>query len=156
MKKTSMGVLAAGACAVAVALTAGQASAQSATERYPITPEQRGTADQVAQAGVPLSALAPNAPERYTVKKGDTLWDLSTMYLTSPWRWPELWGMNKDQIRNPHLIYPGQELLLVKDGGRARLQLARDSGGEPRMASSSRGSAMPAPTALRSRRSRTT
>jgi hypothetical protein len=132
MKKTSMGVLAAGACAVAVALTAGQASAQSATERYPITPEQRGTADQVAQGGVPLSALAPNAPERYTVKKGDTLWDLSTMYLTSPWRWPELWGMNKDQIRNPHLIYPGQELLLVKDGGRARLQLAGDSGGEPK------------------------
>lgn len=132
MNKTSMGVLAVGACAVAVTLTAGQASAQSAAERYPITPEQRGTADQVAQAGVPLSALSPNAPERYTVKKGDTLWDLSSMYLTSPWRWPELWGMNKEQIRNPHLIYPGQELILVKEGGRARLQLADGPAGEPR------------------------
>lgn len=127
--KTSMGIFAAGACAVVLA--AGDAAAQSATSRYPITPEQRGTADQVAQAGVPLSALAPNAPERYTVKRGDTLWDLSSMYLTSPWRWPELWGMNREQIKNPHLIYPGQELLLVKDGGRARLQLADGSPGEP-------------------------
>ena len=77
---------------------------------------------------MPLAALAPNAPERYTVKKGDTLWDLSSMYLISPWRWPELWGMNKTQIKNPHLIYPGQTLVLVKDGERARLQLAE---GEP-------------------------
>jgi LysM repeat protein len=131
MIKTSMGVFAAGACAVVLAAGDAAAQAQSATSRYPITPEQRGTADQVAQAGVPLSALAPNAPERYTVKRGDTLWDLSSMYLVSPWRWPELWGMNKDQIKNPHLIYPGQELLLVKDGGRARLQLADGSSGEP-------------------------
>lgn len=130
MINTSMGILAAGACAVA--LFASDAAAQSATERYPITPEQRGTAEQVAQAGVPLSALAPNAPDSYTVKRGDTLWDLSSMYLTSPWRWPELWGMNKEQIRNPHLIYPGQVLLLIKDGGRARLQLADGpSSGEP-------------------------
>jgi hypothetical protein len=50
------------------------------------------------------------------------------MYLTSPWRWPELWGMNKDQVKNPHLIYPGQELVLVKSGGRATLQVAGDSG----------------------------
>ena len=66
---------------------------------------------------MPLAELAPNAPDRYTVKRGDTLWDLSSMYLTSPWRWPELWGMNKDQIKNPHLIYPGQELVLIKSTG---------------------------------------
>lgn len=113
----------------AVSLWGGAVLAQDSTaSRLPVTPKQRGTADQVAQAGVPLSALAPNAPERYTVKSGDTLWDLSGMYLTSPWRWPELWGMNKTQIRNPHLIYPGQTLVLVKDGDRARLQLAE---GEP-------------------------
>jgi LysM repeat protein len=129
MIKTSMGVFAAGACAMVLAAGDAAAQAQSATSRYPITPEQRGTADQVAQAGVPLSALAPNAPERYTVKRGDTLWDLSSMYLVSPWRWPELWGMG-GQIKTP-LIYPGQELLLVKDGGRARLQLADGSSGEP-------------------------
>jgi hypothetical protein len=51
------------------------------------------------------------------------------MYLTSPWRWPELWGMNKDQIANPHLIYPGQELRLVREGGRARLEIAGGAGG---------------------------
>jgi len=126
MKKTSMGVLAASVC---VGMTAATALAQSAASRYPVTTEQRSTADQVAQAGVPLSALAPDAPESYTVKKGDTLWDLSKMYLTSPWRWPELWGMNKQQIANPHLIYPGQELRLVKEGGRARLEIAGGGGG---------------------------
>jgi len=118
------------AAVLAMSFGGSAAIAQDSTpaSRLPITPQQRGTADQVAQAGVPLSALAPNAPERYTVKSGDTLWDLSGMYLTSPWRWPELWGMNKTQIKNPHLIYPGQTLVLVKDGDRARLQLAE---GEP-------------------------
>jgi len=63
-------------------------------------------------------------PDAYTVKRGDTLWDISSIFLTSPWRWPELWGMNKEQIANPHLIYPGQTLRLVKGDGRARLELA--------------------------------
>jgi LysM repeat protein len=124
MNKTKTGILA----ITLLSLSAGASSvlAQSAASRWPITPEQRGTADQVAQAGVPLAELAPNAPDEYTVKRGDTLWDLSNMYLTSPWRWPELWGMNKEQVRNPHLIYPGQVLVLVKTGGRAHLQLAGD------------------------------
>jgi hypothetical protein len=92
---------------------------------YPVTPQQRSTAQQVAQSGVPLADLAPNAPDAYTVKRGDTLWDISQLYLRSPWRWPELWGMNLDEIRNPHLIYPGQVLYLDKAGGRARLRLAQ-------------------------------
>jgi hypothetical protein len=92
-------------------------------QRYPITPDQRSTAQQVAQAGVPLSDLAPNAPDQYTVKRGDTLWGISAMFLKSPWRWPELWGMNMQEIQNPHLIYPGQELVLEKLDGRARLRL---------------------------------
>ena len=99
----------------------------AAADTYPVTPQQRGTAQQVAQAGVPLSELAPNAPDSHTVKRGDTLWDISKLFLKSPWRWPELWGMNLDQIRNPHLIYPGQVLVLDKSGGRARLRVA----GEP-------------------------
>jgi LysM repeat protein len=114
---------------VVAALSTAAASAQSATTRFPITEEQRQTANQVAQLGVPLSALAANAPETYTVKPGDTLWDISSIFLTSPWRWPELWGMNKEQIANPHLIYPGQALRLVKGDGRARLELAE--GGQP-------------------------
>lgn len=123
MNKTKTGILA----ITVMSLTAAASSvlAQSATSRYPITPEQRSTADQVAQAGVPLSELAPNAPERYTVKRGDTLWDLSSMYLTSPWRWPELWGMNKEQIRNPHLIYPGDIVVLDRSGASPRLRLSR-------------------------------
>lgn len=95
---------------------------------YPITATQRQTAEQVAQAGVPLSELAPNAPDAHTVKPGDTLWDISKLFLTSPWRWPELWGMNREQINNPHLIYPGQVLVLVKRDGRAQLQFAQARG----------------------------
>ncbi|WP_409993994.1 LysM peptidoglycan-binding domain-containing protein [Roseateles oligotrophus] len=95
------------------------------TSSFPITEQQRATADRVAQAGVPLSELAPNAPDSHTVKPGDTLWDISKLFLTNPWRWPELWGMNRDQISNPHLIYPGQMLVLVKIDGRAQLQLAQ-------------------------------
>ena len=89
---------------------------------YPVTGAQRGTAQKVAEAGVPLSELAPNAPDSYTVKRGDTLWDISKLFLRSPWRWPELWGMNLQDIRNPHLIYPGQTLYLERQDGLARLR----------------------------------
>lgn len=107
---------------------AATALAQTPTTRFPITDEQRQTAHQVATLGVPLSALAPSAPDEYTVKRGDTLWGISSIFLTSPWRWPELWGMNKEQVANPHLIYPGQSLRLIRSNGRARLELA---GGSP-------------------------
>jgi hypothetical protein len=85
----------------------------------------------VAQAGVPLSELAPNAPEEYTVKRGDTLWAISGMFLTKPWRWPELWGMNLSDIQNPHRIYPGQHLILEKRDGRATLRVAQSQGAVP-------------------------
>ena len=98
-------------------LYGGELGAQS----DPITAGQRATADQVAREGVPLSELAPNAPDRYTVKAGDTLWAISGLYLLKPWRWPELWGMNRQDIRNPHLIYPGQTLHLIRKDGRALL-----------------------------------
>ncbi|MEP7280580.1 MAG: LysM domain-containing protein [Rubrivivax sp.] len=117
--------LVAGAVALLAAALAAPALAQSS---YPVTPQMRSTAQQVAQAGVPLSALSPTAPDRYTVKRGDTLWDISKLFLTTAWRWPELWGMNLDQIRNPHLIYPGQVLELVRGDGRATLRVA---GGAP-------------------------
>ncbi len=100
--------------------------------RLPVYPEWRATAEKVAEAGVPLADLAPNAPDSHVVKRGDTLWGISSMFLKSPWRWPELWGMNLAQIRNPHLIYPGQILVLEKKNGRATLHLADRAGaGEP-------------------------
>jgi hypothetical protein len=98
-------------------------------QNYPVTPQQRATAQQTAQNGVPLSELAPNAPDEYTVKPGDTLWAISRLYLLRPWRWPELWGMNISEIANPHRIYPGQVLYLDKTGGRARLTMRRGAGG---------------------------
>lgn len=93
-------------------------------QNYPITPDQRATANQVAQAGVPLSEIAADAPDSYLIKSGDTLWAISGLFLKSPWRWPELWGMNMSDIRNPHLIYPGQRLVLERKDGRARLRMA--------------------------------
>lgn len=97
-------------------------------QNYPITPAQQSTAQAVAQKGVPLSALAPNAPDSYTVKSGDTLWGISSLFLKGPWRWPELWGMNMEQIKNPHRIYPGQVLRLERNNGMATLRVDDGSG----------------------------
>lgn len=114
-----------------------------------VLPQQRSTAEQVAQQGVPLSALAENAPEAHTVKPGDTLWALSALFLKSPWRWPELWGMNLQQIRNPHLIFPGQVLVLVKDGERARLQIATREASAPAAVAAGAAAPPPEPPALK-------
>jgi LysM repeat protein len=105
------------------------AAASTATwAQFVTTPAQKATAQQVAQAGVPLSELSPNAPDSYTVKPRDTLWAISGMFLKSPWRWPALWGMNLNEIRNPHLIYPGQQLFLDKSSGRAVLRTRAGTG----------------------------
>ena len=77
-----------------------------------------GTAGAWAQDA---PALNPDVALEYTVKKGDTLWDISSYYLQDPWLWPELWNANP-QVANPHLIYPGEKLYLVYVDGRPRLQ----------------------------------
>ena len=99
-------------------------------QNFPITQQQKATAVQVAQTGIPVGDLLPNAPDSYTVKRGDTLWAISGMFLKTPWRWPELWGMNLQDIRNPHRIYPGQQLYLDKSNGRAVLRTRQFSLGE--------------------------
>lgn len=103
-----------------LAMAAPTALAQSV---LPVTPAQKAAAQQVAEAGVPLSELTPDAPDNYTVKSGDTLWGISGVFLKSPWNWPKLWGMNLAEIRNPHLIYPGQQLFLDRNNGRATLRM---------------------------------
>jgi LysM domain len=75
------------------------------------------------QAGDVL-ALKDGHPQTYVVKKGDTLWDISQMFLSDPWLWPEIWHVNP-QIDNPHLIYPGDELNLIYIDGRPKLVVKR-------------------------------
>jgi len=111
-------------------LTSTLATGVAHAQEHTITPVQQATAQQVSEQGVPLSELASNAPDNYTVKSGDTLWRISRLYLRSPWRWPELWGMNMQEISNPHLIYPGQTLYLDKDGTHARLRMGARTGNE--------------------------
>lgn len=72
--------------------------------------------------------VRPNAPERYTVKQGDTLWGISGKYLYSPWQWGRLWNANRDQIHNPDLIYPDQVLVLRHVDGEPRLGLEQTDG----------------------------
>lgn len=81
----------------------------------------------VASMGVAVYAQPPalsvkaEAPAVYTVKKGDTLWDISAYYLASPWRWPELWQSNRNTVADPHWIYPGDQLHLHFVDGQPRL-----------------------------------
>ncbi len=114
--------------AVAAVLAGATTIAAAAEPNFPITPQQRATAKRTAEQGVPLSEIKPDAPDIYTVKRGDTLWGISGLYLYSPWRWPELWGMNLEQVKNPHLIFPGQVLFLDKSNGRARLRMGQQIG----------------------------
>ena len=85
---------------------------------------QEGTRTIATGSNIPLST---DAPDEYVVKTGDTLWDISKVYLRDPWYWPEIWYVNP-QVQNPHLIYPGDVLKLVYIDGQPRLTIAERGG----------------------------
>ena len=66
----------------------------------------------------------PEYPQTYIVQKGDTLWDISSVFLRDPWHWPEIWFKNP-QVENPHLIYPGDVLAIIYIGGQKFVQIVR-------------------------------
>jgi hypothetical protein len=90
----------------------------------------------LALAGAGLLALAQGdlqvketAPDRYVVQRGDTLWSIATKFLNDQWRWPEIWRMNQEQIRNPHNISPGDVLVLDRSVSPPQLRISDAGGG---------------------------
>ncbi|MBL8384185.1 MAG: LysM peptidoglycan-binding domain-containing protein [Burkholderiales bacterium] len=76
----------------------------------------------LAQAQAPR--LADNAPDRHVVVPGDTLWGIAAKFLKDPYRWPDVWEPNRDRIKNPHRIYPGDVIVLDRSGAMPKLKLA--------------------------------
>lgn len=83
-----------------------------------------GLALGVSNARAEHVQLKADAPDTYTVVRGDTLWDISARFLQNPWKWPEVWQLNREAIRNPHLIYPGDRIRLIR-GDSPQLTLER-------------------------------
>jgi len=101
--------------ATAPAATPAEPTSTAAPSETTPAPEGGGESDQIR--------LKSGAPLRYIVKKGDTLWDISSYYLKDPWQWPELLYANP-KVKNPHLIYPGDELVLLYVNGQPRVERA--------------------------------
>jgi LysM domain len=126
-------VIAIGATAALLGIGCGHSFAQNsgapvnATSGTPASSSPVAQSNPRAKATAPLE-LAKDAPDKYIVVRGDTLWDISGKFLQKPWRWPEIWQLNREQIRNPHWIYPGNIVYLDMSSGQPRLRLGQASG----------------------------
>jgi DNA protecting protein DprA len=87
--------------------------------------------------------LADNAPVQHVVVPGDTLWGISAQFLKEPWRWPEIWRMNRAQVRNPNRIFPGEVIVLDRDASGNPLLRVQGSRLQPRIYSEQMNQAIP-------------
>ncbi|MCW9013393.1 MAG: LysM peptidoglycan-binding domain-containing protein [Gammaproteobacteria bacterium] len=113
--------------------SAAETQPEPAFEQQSGTIEAVETAAQQARSSEVVAAqsiqIRADYPREYTVKKGDTLWDISSKFLKDPWYWPEIWHRNP-QVENPHLIYPGDILTLIYVNGVPQIQVTRAAEGE--------------------------
>jgi len=103
--------------------TPGPAETMAPAQAEPAEPAAAPDAPATPAPAGDQITLQDDVPSRYVVVKGDTLWGISSRFLKNPWKWPDLWGINKDVVRNPHWIYPGDVLILDLTGATPRLRL---------------------------------
>src|SRR5690348_16661477 len=124
----------------AAPVSAAAESDASRAEDVTATEAAIAAMNEMAPAEAPAQTaqlIRPDAPMNYTVKRGDTLWDIAAVFLKDPWFWPEIWQINP-QVANPHLIYPGDVLSLAYGaGGDAHVFISQYSGArlQPRLRS---------------------